>query len=244
MAAPPFQSGVPSLANTPGVNQTNILNAVVPPEGPKSVAIVLDFTTVASILIDLTITTAQGKISTVQMVWVDNLVNDAPLTIQVQGTLQNIDVPAGCQGWFAVVATNRPKFVCLTSPGVVLTTLWLNVPVAQGYWFPDGNGATAGADPLAFTMAIGGTAQAVWSTTATTSVPSGGAVIKNPVGASEPLYVDIVNAAQVAEPGTNGTTTELAAGQSFVVPPNFRGTVTVNATTTGHAYVAYGVGIL
>ena len=243
MAVPPFQSGIPTLANTPGVNQTNILNAVVPPEGPKSAAVVLDFTSTDTVIVDFTITTAQGKISTIQMLWVDNSLNDAPLTVTVQGTSQNIDIPAGAQGWFPVVATNRPKFVCTTPPGPVITSLWLNVPVAQGYWFPNGNGATGSVASLNFSVTTGGTAVDAYATVPGVSmVPSGGAVIKNPDAATEPLFVDIVNPAQLAEPGTLGTTVELAAGQSFVVPPNFMGNVSVNATTSGHAFVAYGVG--
>lgn len=243
MAAPPFQSATPSLANTPGVNQTNILNAVVPPEGPKSAAVALDFSNTNSVLVDFTITTAQGKLSTVQMIYVDNSLNDAPINFNVQGTSQNVTVPAGAQGWFPMVATNRPKFVCTTIAGPVITTLFLNVPVAQGYWFPNDNGDTASAQPLISAVTVGGTAVSPFNSIAPNRMPSGGAVIKNPTAATEALYIDIVNVAQTAEPGTLGTTVSLSAGQSFVVPPHFTGTVSVNAATTGHAFVAYGAGV-
>jgi hypothetical protein len=232
----------PSLANTPGVNQTNILNALVPPEGPKSAAVTLDFSLTDTVLVDFTITTAQGKLSTVQMIFVDNYANPAPLNVQVSGTSQTIRVPAGIQGWFPVVATNRPKFTCVTDPGVIVIALFLNVPVAQGQWDPDGNGLTVAQSPLAFVVAVGGTPVAAFATTATSQVPTEGAIITNPFSATESLFVDIVNAAQTSAPGTNGTTVELKAGGSFVVPPNFSGVVSVNAVTSAHAFTAYGAG--
>lgn len=241
MASPPVGQ---SLANTPGVNQTTILNALVPPEGPKSLAVQLDFTTVASIIVDLTITTAQGKISTVQMVFADNSANTAPLAIAVSGTSQTIRVPAGAQGWFPVVATNRPKLTFSSPAGSpVITCLLLNVPVAQGYWFPfDTNARSSAKAPLVFAVTTGGTAVVVWNSTAPNIVPSDGAVIINPKAATESLFVNIVNTAGTTAPGANGTTVELAAGDAFTVPPGFVGTVSVNAVTSGHTFTAYGVG--
>lgn len=233
----------PSLANTPGVNQTSVLNALVPPEGPKSVAVPMDFTNTDTVIVDFTITTAQVKISTVQMIYADNFNNPARLDISVSGTSQVIRIPAGRQGWFPVVATNRPKFACTTTPGVIVTVLFLNVPVAQGEWNPDENNYVKASSPLTFSVATGGTAVVVWHTTATTSVPTDGAVIINPKAATESLFVDIVNAAGTTAPGVNGTTVELAAGDAFVVPPNFDGTVSVNAVTNGHTFTAYGASV-
>lgn len=233
----------PSLANTPGVNQTTVLNALVPPEGPKSVAVPMDFTTTDTVLVDFTVTTSQAKISTVQMIYVDNFGNPARLDIAVSGTSQIIRCPAGRQGWFPVVATNRPKFTCTTTPGVTVTVLFLNVPVAQGNWNPDENDYVKASNPLTFTVTTGGTPVTVWQTTATTQVPTDGAVIINPKAATESLFVDIVNAPGTTAPGTNGTTVELAAGDAFTVPPNFDGTVYANAATNGHTFTAYGASV-
>ena len=102
---------------------------------------------------------------------------------------------------------------------------------------------TGASQPLIAAVTVGGTAVSPFNSVSPNRMPSGGAVIKNPTAATEALFVDIVNVAQTAEPGTNGTTVSLAAGQSFVVPPNFTGTVSVNAVTSAHAFVAYGVGI-
>jgi hypothetical protein len=244
MASPPITG--PSNPNTPGTNQINVLNAVVPPEGPKALPLVLDFTSVASILVDLTITTAQGKISTVQMIWADNSTNAALLTIAVSpGTQQTIKVPPGAQGWFPVMATNRPKLTFSTTAGAgQITVILLNVPVAQGQWFPSGsNERNVALAPLATSITNGGTAVAVFAEVSGASVvPSDGAVIVNPWSASESLFVDIVNNAGTVAPGSNGTTVELKAGASFPVPANFKGTVTANAVTSGHTFSAYGVG--
>jgi hypothetical protein len=229
----------PSLGNNP-VGQVSVLNALVPPEGPKSLAQSLNFTLTDTVVVDLTITTAQGLLSTVQAVYADNSANTSELEITTSGTQQKLDVPAGAQGWFSLVATNRPKISFKTPAGIIVPVLLLNVPVSQSFWFPNGQGMSSGFGPAFKTVAVGGTPVTLW---AAGSVPSQGAVIMNPYNASESLYVDIVNAAQVSQTGgTNGTSVELQAGDAFTVPPGFQGNVTVNATTNAHAFVAYGVG--
>ena len=73
--------------------------------------------------------------------------------------------------------------------------------------------------------------------------PCLGGLIVNPVSAQdrnlalvEPLYIDLVNPAVTAE---SGTCFKLQAGQGFTIPPNFGGTVSVNAPSTGHAFSGY-----
>lgn len=229
----------PSLGNNP-VNQVSVLNALVPPEGPKSLAQTLDFTSTQSVTIDLTITTQQVLISTVQSVFVDNSANSAELSCTSSGTQQSITVPAGAQGWFSLVATNRPKLTFQTTTGVRIPVILLNVPMSQQFWFPNGAARTTGYGPITTTVAVGGTPVLAFAAGA---VPTGGAVIRNPKNATESLYVDLVNAAQVAQNGgTNGTSIELAAGDFFTVPAGFQGNVSINATTAAHAFIAYGLG--
>lgn len=232
--------GVPSLANN-HINQISVLNALVPPEGAKSLAVNLDFTSASSVLVDLTITTAQVLISTVQAIFADNSGNDAELIVTSAATQQVLRIPPGAQGWFSLVATNRPKLTFATPAGIgIIQCLLLNVPVSQQFWYPSGSPLGAGIGAAVVAITTGGTAQNVW---AAGSVPSDGAVIRNPKNASESLYVDIVHPAQVSQSGgTNGTSVELAAGESFTVPPGFAGAVSVNAATTNHAFVAYGAG--
>jgi hypothetical protein len=81
------------------------------------------------------------------------------------------------------------------------------------------------------TITAGGTAQ--------TAIPANqgrkGALIQNPVAASETLFVAIYGAAAV---GGAGNLIELAAGQSIQIPAPITGDISVNATTTGHTFLA------
>lgn len=229
-----------ALTNLDGSNQIATLNALVPPEGPKAIYTSLDFTTLNTNIVDFTLAVSQGKITAIQSIWVDNSSNPQPLQITVQGTQQVITCPAGAQGTFPVIAANRPKFTCVTNGTLVVNIIWLNVPIPANLWYPNQGSASVASAAVAHSIATGGTAQFVWTAG---HAPSGGALIKNPTAAAaaEVLYIDIVNAAQTAEPGTNGTTVALAAGDDFVIPPNFGGAVSVNALTTNHAFVAYGI---
>lgn len=85
-----------------------------------------------------------------------------------------------------------------------------------------------------FTITTGGTAQTAF---AANSIVTQG-LIFNPRNATESLFVDLVNSAQnVQGGGTNGTSFEVVPGQLFLCPPSTV-LVSVNAATTGHAFVA------
>lgn len=73
--------------------------------------------------------------------------------------------------------------------------------------------------------------------------PCVGGMIQNParaadqqIGTVENLYVDLVNPATV---GASATCWAVAPGQTFTLPPDFQGTVTVNAQSNGHAFSGY-----
>lgn len=225
-----------SLSNAPGVNQTTVLNALVPPEGPKSTAVYLDFTTVDQIDVDFTLATSQALITTIQAIVLDNSANDASVNFQVSGTLQSITAPARSMGVYVVVATNRPKFLVTCEGAVTLTPLFLNVPLPTNVWFPGDTDESAAAG-LAHTIAVGGTAVTVFNPPG-----GGGGRIINPFDATESLFLDIVNAPGTTAPGASGTTFELVAGQQFDIPAGFGGIVRANAVTNGHAFTAYSWG--
>lgn len=87
--------------------------------------------------------------------------------------------------------------------------------------------------PAAHTIAVGGTSQVLFA---------GGAIktlglVKNPNAATEPLYVDPINAAGVTD-GASGTTVELQAGDTYTFGPA-TAAINVNAATGGHAYIAW-----
>ena len=95
---------------------------------------------------------------------------------------------------------------------------------------------TLATTPVAGTFSIttGGTAVNAFAANAVVS----GGFIRNPYNATESLFVDIVNAAQnVQGGGTNGTSVELLAGDTFYVLPSTKA-VSVNAATSGHVFVA------
>lgn len=225
-----------SLSHAPGTNATTTLNALVPPEGPKSIFIAIDFTGAVSAQIDFTLATMSAKITAIQSLWFDNTNNSESVEIDVQGTGQVITVPAGAQGTFPVIASNRPKFILTSSGNVIVRTCWLNVPLPANLWFPLASDPAEGVSPAATVVTTGGTAVAAFSGADLSS----GAVV-NPFNASESLFVNIVNTAGTTAPGANGTTVELVPGQAFPLPPNFGGVVSVNAVTNGHTFTAYGV---
>lgn len=82
----------------------------------------------------------------------------------------------------------------------------------------------------------------VTANTAVTVFSSGtivnGAYITNPVSATTPLFVNPVTTATVPATGTtDGTTIELAPGQTFTTGPTIVA-ITANAATAGHSFVA------
>lgn len=92
--------------------------------------------------------------------------------------------------------------------------------------------ATAGAAHIVVT---GGTA--VTAIAANAAGIHGGLII-NPHGASESLFVDVVNTAGTTAPGVNGTTVELIAGERLELPAGLINAVSVNAVTSSHGFTA------
>lgn len=230
--------------------QTAVFNSLVPPEGPKAVTIPLDFSTATSFEIDFTQAYAQGVISVVQTLWCDNSGNADDVIFTVAGSNQTIVVPAATQGSFPVISAIRTKINVVSSATGIVKCIFLNVPLPIGTWSPDGSqvtivgqpievtvtaGTTTAAAGASFSIVTGGTAQTAFTAA---SIVNGG-IITNPWGATESLFVDPVNAAQVTAPGTNGTTTELKAGQSFTLPGGLTNAVSVNANTAAHAFTSW-----
>lgn len=226
----------PATTNLAGVNAITTMNAAIPPEGPKVVPIALAFSTNAVIIVDFTLANAQAKISAVQMIYLNNKDNPNTVELSCEGTNQIVTVPAHSQGTYPIISTNRPKFTCTSDGGVDIVVHFCNVPLPANEWFPDSGALTGAVGTTIHAIVVGGTAVNVFD-----PPPTGGAVIINPIAATESLFVDIVNAAGTVAPGTNGTTVELAAGDQFTIPPNFGGIVSANAVTAAHAFTAYGV---
>jgi hypothetical protein len=126
-------------ANLRGYHQ--ISNAMIPPEGPKALQAVLDFTGgVTTAQVDLTQQTMPPiQISFVQGIFVDNSLNvTCALLVTNQTTRQTIEVPAASQQYVPVLASNPPIFTFAgngnASPGVLVPVFFLNVPMPAMTW--------------------------------------------------------------------------------------------------------------
>lgn len=224
-----------NLLGVLNTSQVQLLNGLVPKEGPRAVPVQLDFTATTTAELDFALAQAQARLTGVQAIWIDNTNSGSDLVIVAQSTGQRIVVKARHQGSFPVIGAIPPKFVLTSSGGVIIESLWLNVPIPANEWGATHLGAPTG--PVASVIAAGGTPVNVFA-----SLPINGGYVTNPIAATESLFVDIVNAAGTTAPGANGTTTELAAGQSFTIPPNLTGALSANAVTNGHTFTAVGFG--
>lgn len=119
--------------------QTSIYNALVPPEGPKSVSVSLRFDLAQSLVVDFTLANAQKTISVVQCVWIDNFASGQAVTLTMEGTGQTIEVPANSQGSFPIIAAIRTKITCASTGGQAVQALFLNVPLPSAVWYKGGS---------------------------------------------------------------------------------------------------------
>lgn len=192
---------------------------------------------------------------TPQSVCVDNQASATAVTLTETTSGWSVTVAAGDRRTLQFPAVSWPIFT-MQSAGAVNATLWLFDWPA----FPDSSQNPANASgtvvqiagqpiqvapqssaaPYKVGMAAGTTFTIAVGGTAITAILANGAgaggFVKNPDNATENGYVDLVNAAQTAEPGTNGTTVELVPGASFAIPPTSQA-VSLNAATAGHTFV-------
>lgn len=87
-----------------------VFNGTTPREGPKALAIVLDFTLAASYFIDLTLQVQQGIIQTIQTLFVDASQSQNEITFQMAETGQTIIIPNNCQVYMPVLMGSPPRF--------------------------------------------------------------------------------------------------------------------------------------
>jgi hypothetical protein len=245
-----------------GTQQTAIINALVPREGPKAVSVPLDFTTATgapSILIDFTQAYMQTTISMIQSVWIDNFANASPVRLAINNPPQTIEIPPHAQGCFPVISAIRAKIVATSAGGLVVPCLFLNVPLPVGVWYESGNGFGGTVDvsgtvdignlvTITGTVDVSGGGQGTAIVGDATSVAVGGtpvvvfaageivngAFIVNPFAATEALYINMIMNAGTVE---SGSTFALQPGQRATIPP-LTGSVTANAVTTGHVLTA------
>lgn len=111
-----------------------IANVVVPAGGPKCVPVMVDFTGVASVLLDGQAIVSQGKIEYLQGVFIDNSSNINNLSLTMSTTNQVIICPKKSQGYFTIMVPDPPQIVAATPIGVTIPMFFYNVPIQPGVW--------------------------------------------------------------------------------------------------------------
>jgi hypothetical protein len=128
----------------------SIFNAQIPPEGPKALKAVLNFTGgVINASVDLTQQTLPPQqVSLIQGVYIDNSGSTIALVMTVQGTGQIIVCPPSSQMYAPVFAPIPPIFLFNgfgnASPGVMIPVFFVNVPLPAMVW------STTGASGFSF----------------------------------------------------------------------------------------------
>lgn len=212
--------------------------SLMPEGGPRAIGFSLDFINFQSNIVDFTYAYENTQFKDVMSVFVDNSENPQTLTIQAnQAPQEKIVVPPFCQGIFPIIAPIRSKFNLQTNGSCIVGVIFLNIPMTTAVWSVQTPGVPT--TPTDFTVVTGGLAVNPWPGKHVTA----GGFIYNPSGNTDTIFVDFVNTAQDASPGTLGTSVDLEPGNSIPIPTGYI-TVTVNCATPGVAFVAFGMGII
>jgi hypothetical protein len=117
-------------------NTFGIANVVVPSGGPKCVPTFVDFSAVASVLLDGNQIVQQGRIEYLQGVFIDNSANANKLTLIMSTTQQQIIAPAKSQGYYSIMVPDPPQIQALTTQvnGLVIPLFFYNVPIQPAVW--------------------------------------------------------------------------------------------------------------
>ena len=105
----------------------------VPPEGPKAIPLILDFSVTNEYDLNLQNMVQRNFISQVQALWVDNSANASSLTINFPG-LQSVIIGGGRQGYVNVLCPNPPVMSFVSAGGVISKIVLLNYPVTNATW--------------------------------------------------------------------------------------------------------------
>ncbi len=106
-----------------------------PKEGSVTLPVNLDFSTVASVVLDATIWQARGQFSQLQTLYIDNSANPNPLVIVMNVTFQRIVVKKNTCGYFPVMQPSPPSgIVFSTTPGLIIPIQVLNFFIPPAQW--------------------------------------------------------------------------------------------------------------
>jgi hypothetical protein len=111
-----------------------IANMVVPAGGPKCVPTLVDFTAVASVLLDGQQIVTQGKIEYLQGVFIDNSANLNNLSLTMSSTNQVLICPKKSQGYFSIMVPDPPQITAATPIGIIIPMFFYNIPIQPAVW--------------------------------------------------------------------------------------------------------------
>lgn len=124
-----------SLIDYNSLQVSLLQNQVVPPEGPRTVPIRLDFGNTGEIDVDLGQLQQRGFLNMVQTIFVD--MNGAPnnLLINVNGTGQQIVCKVNTQGYYTILCPNPVKISFVsTQGGPIISAFLCNSPIPGAVW--------------------------------------------------------------------------------------------------------------
>lgn len=159
------------VANTAQFVDIPIFSALIPGEGPKALQVSMDFSLNNAYEVDLLLNLQRHQISMVQTLFIDNSLSATATTVQIRGSSQQVVCPPKAQGFFPVLVPQPPHFTFVNASPVIVTVIFVNVPVPASVWsilqggLPiGGTGAILVSDPI-IEAAISGNAMSVLNIT-------------------------------------------------------------------------------
>jgi len=143
----------PSVGVGTGNPALPVFNALIPEEGPKALLVNVLFPTYSTLLIDLTLTQQQQRLSVVQSVFIDARNATSPVFLTVQLSNQVIEAAPGSQGYYPLlVPQSGAKFTCASSSTQPVALFFINVPVPADVW--NSAGASIGSVSISGPLAV------------------------------------------------------------------------------------------
>lgn len=119
------------------LNDFPTFNAQVPPEGPKVVSVLADFSKSPAYDFNTTLTQASGSQRAVSGVYVDNSANSHEVQIVVSVINQVLKVPANSQAYLTLFVPKNATITVSDPSGaatVAVPFMFVNFPLANAVW--------------------------------------------------------------------------------------------------------------
>jgi len=130
---------MPTQSGNISQNSVSILaidNPYLPPEGPKSIPVLLDFVNYNVQTLDLLLVEQTGFISMLQTIYIDAKDTDASITVTVGVTGQAIRVKGRTQGFYPLLCPKGKITLAFDGTGAnaLIPVQLLNSPIPAAQW--------------------------------------------------------------------------------------------------------------